>query len=190
MEYQIRPEGPEDYREVERLTRAAFSEMHHGKPDEHLLAHRMRDIPAFVPELDLVAEQDGKILGNILYAKSKIIGPDGSEHETLTFGPLSVWPELQGKGIGGALVRRSLEDAAKLGHRAVFIFGHPGYYPRFGFENAEKFGVTTADGKNFDAFMGLELYPGALEGVSGKLVYDPVYDDLSPEDVAEFDREF
>lgn len=113
----------------------------------------------------------------------------GERTEALIFGPLSVRPDQQGRGVGSLLVRHSLKRAAGLGYKGVFIFGNPGYYGRFGFQNAERFGVTTREGENFDAFMGLELFPGGLKGVAGKFYEDPVFT-VSEEDVAAFDRGF
>ncbi len=192
MKIELRLEQPEDYREVEELTRAAFWDMDlpgRERCDEHLLAHKLRSIPAFVPELDYVAVEGGKIAGNIMYSKSKIVDEVGKEYETLTFGPLSVLPSLQGQGIGAMLVKKTLEEAAGMGYRAVLIFGHPDYYKRFGFQNAEKFQITTAEGDNFDAFMALELYPGALNGISGKFFYDSVFE-IDPREAEVFDRHF
>jgi predicted N-acetyltransferase YhbS len=80
--------------------------------------------------------------------------------------------------VGSALIHKTLEVARELGYRAVLIFGHESYYPRFGFKHASEYGITTADGKNFPAFMALPLYDGALDGVHGRLVYNEVYDTL------------
>lgn len=185
----LRPERPEDYFAVEQLTFEAFLDMPHSGGNEALLAHKMRAVSGFVPELDFVAEIEGKVVGNILYTKSKVVGPDG-EWETLTFGPLSVSPTCQRQGIGEALIRHTLDIARQLGYRAVLIFGHEEYYPRFGFVNAETYGITTADGQNFPAFMALPLSEGALDGVKGKLIYDPVFDQLGSEEAKAFNLQF
>ncbi|MDR1629016.1 MAG: N-acetyltransferase [Oscillospiraceae bacterium] len=189
---QLRLETPEDYKRVEQLTYQAF--LHADIPgrdycDEHLLVHNLRNAPCFVPELDYVAETGGKIVGNIMFAKSDIEQPNGETTQVLTFGPLSVLPAFQNRGIGAQLVRHTLEKARGLGFRAVFIFGHPGYYPRFGFVNAKEFGVTTPEGENFDAFMGLPLYANALAGVSGRFILDPFYE-IDRNELAEFNKTF
>jgi len=189
----FRLETPADYRAVEELTREAFWafwEPNRKICDEHLLVHRLRLAPSFVPELDFVAETDGKIVGHIIYTKSKIIDEAGREHETLTFGPLSVLPEYQNRGIGKALMRHSFIRATELGFRAVIIFGHPDYYPRAGFRRAAEFGITTQDGKNYDPFMAYPLYEGALNGIRGRYFIDPVHEQLTQEDALEFDRRF
>lgn len=187
----IRLETPADWRTVEKLTREAFFDLKlpgREQCDEHLLIHKMRHVNAFVPELDFVAEIDGKIEGHIAYTRSGIATPAGNTTETLTFGPLSVRPILQRRGIGGALVRHSLEKARELGYRAVVILGHPDYYPRFGFKPAATFGITLAGGVAMEALMALELYPGALKGISGHFVYDPIFEHLPADEVAALNR--
>lgn len=186
----IRPENPADHRAVESLTREAFWNLHKPGCDEHLLAHNLRLSPAFLPGLDFVAQMDDTLVGSILYSQSHILTPAGVRIETVTFGPLSVLPEHQGQGIGGALVHHSLAAARAQGHRAVVIFGHPGYYPRFGFRPAAAYGVTTAEGESFDAFMALELLPGALaEAGQGRFFDAPVFT-VDPAEVEQFDKNF
>ncbi len=193
MSFEFRLEKPEDYLAVEALTRAAFLHDHYwedGAPgcDEHYLAHILRQYPAFVRELDFVAVLDGQIVGNIMYVHGKVIDGQNRAHAVLLFGPLSVLPAYQKQGIGGALLRHSLEEARKLGHRAVIIYGHTSYYPRFGFRPCAEFGIAHSDGKIMDAHMALELVPGGLSGVSGRFYIDIVYEDLQKEKVAAFDK--
>jgi len=190
MNLNIRLETPADYRVVEYLTREAFWGMSRPTCDEHYLVHLLRDSTAFVPKLNFVAEipkadskskdpflctESGVIIGNVMYSKSKIIAKDGLETEILTFGPLSVLPEYWDKGVGSKLMRHSIAEAKRLGYRAIAFYGHPDYYPRFGFQNAAAFGITTSDGKNFDALMAMELYDGALDGISGVFHEDEVF---------------
>ncbi|MCL2185337.1 MAG: N-acetyltransferase [Treponema sp.] len=192
MEIKIRLETENDYYEVENLTREAFW-VFPGREDgcdEHYLVYKLRTCPDFIKELDYVALIDDKITGNIMYSKCKIIDTNNIEHEIITFGPVSVLPLYQKKGIGTKLINFTLEKARELGYRAVMIYGHPEYYPRFGFKDAKEFNITTHDGKNFDAFMICELYKDALAGISGKGYISPVYYDLNADDVKEFDKKF
>ena len=194
MNLHIRIETPDDYYAVEALTREAFWEFWEtdGRVicDEHLLVHRLRFAPSFVPDLSLIAELDGKIVGHIIYSKSKVVSDFGHEHEVLTFGPLSVLPEVQKRGVGQSLMHYSFDVARRLGYRAVIIYGHPDYYPRVGFRHAAEVGITDPDGKSFDYIMALPLYDGALDGISGKHYIDPVYFALTQEDTLEFDKRF
>jgi predicted N-acetyltransferase YhbS len=135
--------------------------------------------------LNLVAEADGRIAGHIIFSRSRI-----ENHETLTFGPLSVSPEFQCRGIGKALIQHAFAEARRLGFRAVIIYGNPDYYPRCGFRRASDFGITTPDGSVFDALLVYPLYDGALDGISGRYYIDAVYEDLTPEETLEFDKKF
>ena len=190
----LRPETPADHHAVEAMTRDAFWTIcHSAEPricDEHLLVHRLRSCPSYVPALNYVAELNGTLVGHIIYATSHIVADDGTQHEVLTFGPLTVAPAYQGQGIGQTLMRHTFEVARQLGYRAIVIFGHPDYYPRMGFRRAAEFGITTADGGNFDAFMVMPLYVGALDEVQGRFQLNPVYESLTTEDALAFDRRF
>jgi predicted N-acetyltransferase YhbS len=170
----LRLEKESDYDAVERVTYRAFLSATQTNVQEALLARKLRSCTTFVPELDYVAELDGVIVGNIMYTRSKVVG-DAGEWETLTFGPVSVLPQYQRQGIGGALINETLTLARKMGFRGVLIFGHADYYPRFGFADASQYGITTAEGKNFPAFMALPLYEGALSGIHGRLICDDAY---------------
>jgi predicted N-acetyltransferase YhbS len=185
----IRREAPPDHRAVEHLTREAFWGSEGPGCNEHLLVHRLRNADSFVPELDLVAEVDGVVVGHVVYTRAQVVGADAA-WDVLTFGPLSVLPSYQGTGVGGALMRHSLAEAARLGHRAVVVYGHPDYYPRFGFVRGADVGITGPGGATFDALMALALVDGGLDGVRGGFREDPVFHDLAPDDVAAFDSEF
>lgn len=192
MDIQIRQEQPADYKKTEQMTRDAFATLdlpERDGVDEHYLLHTLRKSNAFVPQLCLVAEQNSEIIGNIAYSVYKIVQENGQESEVLTLGPLSVLPLYQNKGVGTMLVERSLQIAKGLGYKAVMIFGHPAYYPRFGFKNAKEYGITTEDGQNFDAFMALELYDGALQGVKGKYILHDIFH-IDKEKSTEFDKQF
>jgi predicted N-acetyltransferase YhbS len=192
MDIALRLEEEADFFEVEKLIRAAFWDRTNlpGVCVEHFLAHILRQSPAFVPALDYVALRDGIIVGNIMYSESRIVSLDNTAFPTLTFGPVSVLPAYQRQGIGSLLVRATLEKAKECGYGAVIIMGHPSYYPRFGFENAAKYGITTVDGANFDAFMALELVPGALSGISGVFHEASVFQNATEAAVREFDKRF
>jgi predicted N-acetyltransferase YhbS len=174
LDIKLRLETKSDYDTVERVTYRAFLGVPHASGDEAWLARKLRSCAAFVSELDYVAELDGAVIGNIMYTRSKVVG-DAGEWETLTFGPVSVLPQYQRQGTGGALINKTLTLAREMDFRGVLIFGHEDYYPRFGFTDASQYGIATADGENFPAFMALPLYEGALNGVHGRLVCDDVY---------------
>ena len=189
MDITLRLETKEDHRAVEFITREAFWNLHNPGCDEHLIVHNMRGADVFVPELDFVACIGDRVVGNVMYTKARIVAEDGGETEVLCLGPLSVLPEFHGRGIGSMLVRHSVEAAKKAGHNSVFLFGHPGYYPRFGFRNAREFNIQTSWGANIDPFMWMELHEGALDGVSGKY-FEPEVFKTEGKELEEFDKQF
>ncbi|MCI6054943.1 GNAT family N-acetyltransferase [Dysosmobacter sp.] len=189
MEWTIRREEPADYRETEALTRAAFWNQYAPGCVEHALLHRLRGCPAFVPELDLVAVRDGQIVGNCVCVTGCIRGDDGTERQVLTLGPISVLPPLQGRGIGGDLLRRTRALARDMGFRAILLCGDPDYYTRHGFSPAETWDVRTSDGMYAAALLGCPLYEGALDGAAGRYFEDPAYE-VDPAEAEAFDRDF
>ena len=164
----LRLEQPADHRAVEELTREAFWNQHMPGCDEHYILHVLRGDPAFLPELSFVALQKGRLVGHIAYSRSTVTDAQGVCHPVVTFGPVSVLPDCQRNGVGSALVSHTLALARETGHRAVFIYGDPRYYCRFGFRPAERFGVTASDGSFAVALLGLPLQKDGLAGVTGR----------------------
>lgn len=185
----LRTEQPPDFPVVERLTREAFWNVNVPGCDEHYLAHTLRSHPAFVPELDFVAELEGKVVGNIMYARTLIHRDEGGQTEVLTFGPVSVLPEYQRRGIGSALIRHTLALARDMGFRALLTYGDPDYYRRFGFVAGKEYGILTVDGLISPALLGLVLVSGALNGMRGRFDEGEAYR-VDPGAAAEFDRSF
>jgi len=193
MNLNIRRETKDDHYRVEEITRDAFWAFWEDDReicDEHFLVSKLRNAQALVPELNCVAELDGVVVGHIIFTECKVVSEDGTENTMLTFGPLTVAPEYQSRGIGRALMKHTFEIAKELGYRAVLIFGIPDYYPRVGFKRAAEFGLTDADGNVYDPFMAYPLYEGALDGTKGKCCIDPVYYSLTQEETLEFDKKF
>jgi predicted N-acetyltransferase YhbS len=185
----LRNETPSDHRIVENLTREAFWNHYAPACSEHYLLHVMRDCDAFIPELDIVAEVDGKIVGNIVYTKAKIVGDNGESYAVISFGPIAVLPEFQGKGIGGRLIAHTKQLAQAMGYRAILIYGDPDLYSKFGFVQAEEYGIGTPDNIYAAALQAFELYPGALTGCAGRFYEDSLFE-VDPQAAEEFDRGF
>lgn len=160
----IRTEAPADHQAVEELTRRAFYNIHAPGCTEHYLVHVMRSHADFIPQLALVAEEDGAIVGNVMYTKSRLTDDRGEEKTILTFGPISVEPGRQREGIGKAMLEESFRRAAELGYEAIVIFGSPVNYVARGFQSCKKHNVTTPSGKFPAAMLVKELLPGALDG--------------------------
>lgn len=185
----LRNETPSDHRIVENLTREAFWNQYAPGCSEHYLLHVVRDADAFIRELDVVAEVDGKIVGNIVYTKAKIVCDNGECHEVISFGPVSVLPEFQGKGIGGRLIEHTKTLAQTMGCRAILIYGDPDLYCKFGFVQAEEYGIGTPDNMYAAALQAFELYPAALAGCKGRFYEDSAFE-VDPQAAEEFDKGF
>jgi predicted N-acetyltransferase YhbS len=188
MKITLRPEEPQDYRTVEELTREAFWNVHFPGCDEHLLVHIIRTAKEFIRELDFIAVCNSKIVGNIMYAQASVKDHD-TEHRVLTFGPLSVLPEYQNRGIGSTLINHTLELVRKMEYRAVIIYGDPEYYKRFGFRVSKEFHITNKDNKYPAALLVLELYADALHGTSGVFDEGAAYK-IDEKELEKFERGF
>ena len=185
----LRNEKVSDYRTVEELTREAFWNHHVPGCNEHYLLHIMRNADSFINELDIVAELDGKIVGNIVYTKAKIVTDDGNCHEVISFGPLSIHPEFQGRGIGGLLIEHTKTMAKELGYKAILIYGDPDYYSKFGFVAAETYKIATADNMYAVPLQAIELFQGELSKCSGRFFEDAIYE-VDEVAAKEFDKGF
>lgn len=191
----IRLQTPADYPAVLKLTYEAFLTLDYPerrRMDEHYLIHLLKDSPFAIGELCFVAELGGEIVGHILYTKSKFKRPDGSEADTVTFGPLSVLPKFHRRGVGKALVMCSIEKAREMGAGAVLIVGVPDYYPKLGFKRASDYGLTIADGSATNAFMVYELKNGYLHDGGSYHFWAPEFDIAENDDEGfdEFHRRF
>ena len=172
----IRNETKADHKIVEDITRKAFYNLYVPGCVEHYLVHIMREHEDFIPELDLVAELDGQVVGNIMFTKAKLTDEQGVEKDILTFGPLCIAPEHQRKGYGKALMEHAFRRAAKLGHNVIVIFGSPVNYVGSGFKSCKKYNVCTDNGRFPAAMMVKELKEGALDGRRWFYSYSPIMD--------------
>lgn len=160
----IRNERKKDYKIVEEVTRKAFYNVYTPGCTEHYLVHIMRGHKDFIPELDFVIELDGRVIGNIMYTKARLVDESGEEKEILTFGPVSIAPEFQRKGYGKKLIEYSFEQAAALGYDVVVIFGSPANYVSCGFKSCKKYNICMENGKYPAAMLVKELVPNVLDG--------------------------
>jgi len=162
----IRPETPADHEAVRHVNRLAF-----GGEDEARLVDALR--AGGHARVSLVAEVGGAVVGHVLFSEVPIL-TDGGTVPALSLAPMAVLPEYQRRGVGSALVREGLRVCQEAGHRIVVVLGHPAFYPRFGFSAglAERLANPFHGG---EAWMALELVPGALGGVTGWVRYPPPF---------------
>ena len=161
----IRREEPRDADAVRRVNELAFGERTEANLVRELTA-------ASASTLSLVAEKDGYVVGHILFSPVTIETPAG-QVTAIGLAPMAVLPDQQRKGIGTRLVQEGLAELRRLGHEVVVVVGHPDYYPRFGFKRASQFGLRTEIDCPDEAFMAIELRPGALAGRGGMVRYRP-----------------
>lgn len=183
----IRQERESDYAQVEQLIRQAFYNIYTPGCTEHYLAHVIRSHPDFLPELDLVLELDGRIIGSILYTRSTLVDETGEEKDILTFGPVCIRPDHQRRGLGKRLMEDSFQRAAALGWEAIVIVGDPNNYVGCGFQSCKKHRVHLEDGTYPAAMLVKELKLGALAGKSWTYRQSPAYD-IDEEAARRFDE--
>lgn len=196
MEIHVLQEKEEDYRQVEEITRIAFSYPDRierggiGCPYEHWMVHELRRRDGILP-LSLTARIQGNIVGHLICSRA-VVRLAEWELPVLNLGPVSVLPDCQRQGVGKALITDMLHRARQLLYGAVLFFGRPEYYPQFGFREASEYGIADCYGENYPAFMGMELVDGYLGKMRGGRFYESdVYnDEKNREAVKAFDKEF
>ena len=190
--YIIRPEAESDHAAAENLVRESFWNVYRPGCSEHYVLHVLRNDPAFVKELDLVMEQNGRLIGQNMFMKTVIEADDGRTVPVLTMGPICITPALKRQGYGKKLLDHSLEKASAMGFGAVLFEGNIGFYGKSGFDYARRFGIRYHDlpeGADDSFFLCRELIPGYLNGVTG--VYQtPAGYYVDDADVEAFDAAF
>ena len=159
----IRTEREEDADAVRKVNIAAFPSTAEADLVDTLRA------AGLTPWVSLVAQARGRVAGHILFTPVNVVG-DGV-WQAMALGPMAVLPSHQSGGIGGKLVQAGLKELAALGQNVVFVLGHPGYYPRFGFRPTGPLGITSEFGVPEPVFMVAELRTGALGGRRGEVHY-------------------
>ena len=192
---EIRLEQPQDYREVENLTREAFWNVYRPGCTEHFVLNRFRDNPDFIPELDLVMEEDGRIIGHVMFSKAQIVKKDGSTLPSWTFGPISIHPDYKRKGYGLQLLRYALEMARKMGIGVLTMEGNIDFYKHAGFVLASSLNIhyhAEPEDAVVPYFLAQELIPGYLDGIEG--TYTPPMGyfvaDMDPESFEDYESTF
>lgn len=191
-EYRIRLERKEDHRETETLVRESFWNVYRPGCLEHFVLHELRADPAFVPQLNFVMEQGGRIIGQNLFMHAVINADDGREIPIMTMGPICICNELKRQGYGKILLDFSLEQAAAMGCGAVCFEGNIDFYGKSGFTYAREFGIRyhgLPQGEDDSFFLCKELREGYLTGITGEYATPQGYfvDEVAAE---KFDKQF
>lgn len=185
----IRNETADEFRKVEEIHKRAFWNLSVPGGNEHYLAHVLREHEDFIPELDFVCELEGQVIANVMYTKSKLMDEKGNTKNIITFGPISVEPEHQRKGIGKLLLEKSFEKAIIMGYKAIVIFGNPANYVSRGFKSCKKYNVCLKGDIFPAALLVKELEEGYFDGTKYYFFESSVFE-IKQEDVEEFDKTF
>ena len=167
----IREETAADYRAVEALTREAFWNVYRPGCTEHFVLHKYRDDEAFVKPLSLVLEEDGRMVGHVMFSQAEVRCADGRLLPIMTFGPISIHPDCQRRGYGLKLLSHALAKARTLGCKGVCMEGNIDFYKHAGFVVASTLGVHYHDmphSEEVPFFLAQELEPGYFAGIDGE----------------------
>ena len=141
----IRNERQSDYNEVENLVREAFWNVYRPGCTEHYVLHCYRDNPDFIPELDLVMEKGGRLIGQVMFSKAELLLPNGTSVPSWTFGPIGIHPDYKRKGYGLKLLNYVLGKARDMGVGFLCMEGNIEFYKHAGFDLASKYGIHYHD---------------------------------------------
>ncbi len=166
----IRQETQSDHQMVYHLIKKAFKDARYSDGMEQEIVDALRKEETFIPELSLVAEENGQVIGYILLTKITI-----GNSTQLTLAPLAVLPEYQRKGIGRALIAESHRIAKELGYVCVVVLGSDAYYPKFGYIPAAQMGIRPPydiPSKNYMVYI---LSKSEASGVKGMVQYPKAF---------------
>lgn len=149
---EIRQETKNDYEEVYNVVKTAFETAKHSDGNEQDLVVSLRNSSNFIPQLSLVATQDSKIVGYILFTKIKI-----GEYEELALAPLGILPEYQKQGIGKKLIEKGHQIAKELGYHYSIVLGSATYYSKSGYSPAINYGIKAPFEVSNKNFMAIKL---------------------------------
>ncbi len=167
----IRKEESKDHKEVFNLIENAFRDEEHTDHKEHFLVEKLRNSESYVPDLSLVAEIDGQIVGHVLLTKIKIVNDNLQETVSLALAPIAVLKKYQGRGIGGKLIQKAHQKAKELQFTSIILVGHENYYPKFGYKMAKDYGIKLPFEVPDENCMLIELTENALKDVEGTVEY-------------------
>ncbi len=169
----VRPETVDDFPAVQEVVNLAFQNVAEGEAD---LIDALRADTGYTPELSLVAELNGAVVGHVIFSEA-YIDTNSGRVPAIALGPLAVHPDWQQQGIGSKLVGEGLSAGRRLGHRIAVVIGHSTYYPRFGFTRGRPLGIEMVLGRREESRMVIALVSGALDGVQGTVRFSPVFDE-------------
>lgn len=166
----IRPEATSDFETIYNFVKLAFETAEHSDGSEQDFVNRLRASEHYIPELALVAEDGGRIIGHLMLTKFTIHS-EQEPFETLLLAPLAVHLDYRKQGVGSELVGQSFELAKQMGYHSIIVLGDPAYYCRFGFKPSTDFGLTCLNEIPSEYIQACELTEGSLNHVSGTIQF-------------------
>ncbi|HCO08916.1 MAG TPA: N-acetyltransferase [Acinetobacter ursingii] len=156
MSIEIRHEQQQDIQTIEALTQAAFLNEQHSSHTEQFIVNQLRKDGQLT--ISLVALEQGAVVGHVAVSPVRI---SSGETDWYGLGPISVWPEQQGQGIGSQLMNATLEQLKQLGANGCVLLGDPAYYHRFGFKTYPELILPDVPPKYFQAISFVNTIPKA-----------------------------
>ena len=168
QQIKVRAEVADDFNAIDVVNLSAFQ----GEAEAQLVGD-LRKSAGFIPDLSLVAELNGRIVGHVVLSKVQLKSGD-KKKDILALGPMSVVPSQSHRGIGSELIDAAVARAKPLCYAAIVVAGHPEYYQRFGFKPAADWSVSCNLAIPDDALLAMELVDGALAG-GGEVEYPDIF---------------
>lgn len=165
-------ETEEDIAAIRELVTVAFD-----RKSEAELIEAIRNSPNFIPQLSIVAKENGHVVGHILFSPI-VIEAQTKTFPALALAPLAVTPIRQRQGIGSQLVKVGLSKCRELNHCIIVVLGDPQYYQRFGFQTASKFAIQAPFSVSDEVFMVREIQPSALRDIKGIVRYPQYFEEV------------
>lgn len=162
----IRQEKQKDFEDIYNLVKVAFQTAKVSNGTEQDFVNQLRNSGNYIPELALVAQESGKLIGHIMLTKN-YISNSGFKTETLLLAPISVVLEYRNKGVGSKLIEESFEAAKSMGYKSIVLVGDPAFYSRFGFKKSVDFGIRFSHDIPEEYVLACELVPEALREING-----------------------
>lgn len=153
-----------------QVVEEAFAAAEHRDGREQDLVAALRKSESFIPELSLVAVEDDRIVGHILFTRAFV-----RRAEVLALAPLSVLPEYQNRGIGLSLIRQGHRIAAQMRYRYSVVLGSAGYYPKAGYVPASRYGIKVPFAVQDENFMAI-CFCEPADPLGGPIQYDPAFE--------------
>jgi putative acetyltransferase len=161
----VRQEASNDIVVVRSVVAAAFNRDDGSDPVETRLLDALRDCPAWIPAMSIVATIENKVVGHAVCTRGHV-----DEISCVGLGPISVMPKMQRRGVGSALMHTMLGIAEGVNEPLVALLGSPDYYSRFGFVSSDTIGIQPPD-ESWGGFFQVRTLSAYNRSTTGSFTY-------------------